>query len=57
MIASIGLSGRGPHRVGHELECGRPQVAAWTCSVSALSCSEIEWISSVRSVFLRSRSA
>jgi len=41
----------------HELEGGRPQVAAWTCSVSAFSCSEIEWISSVRSVFLRSKSA
>jgi hypothetical protein len=50
-------SGRGPHRAGQQLEGERPQVAAWTCSVSALSCSAMEWISSVRSVFFCSKSA
>jgi hypothetical protein len=50
-------SGRARITPGHELAGERPQVAAWTCSVSAFNCSEIEWISSVRSVFLRSKSA
>ncbi len=47
---------RGRHRAEHHAGDERPQVAAWTCSVSALSCSVSVWICSVRSVFFCSKS-